>query len=153
VAAVRLRLPDGEVARVEALPGAVVGGRDGGTVQVRDLTHEGAGLWKVRVRLSLPPEPGPPPGVFVVRIGQGGPNRVLLDRGRDTSFALLDPQGRRLALATGEYLANADDTVRDYVLVYQALPEQTPATLVHSGPRSALVEVPFVLTDVPLTAP
>jgi hypothetical protein len=149
VVGVRLRVPDAELARLDARAGASAPGRDGSTVQVREVTHDGAGLWKVRLRLTMPPEPPPPPGVIVVRINQG-PQRVLLDRGDDASIALLDAAGRRVALASGEYLANADDTVRDYVLSYQATPEQSLATLVRSGPRSVFVEVPFVLTDVPL---
>jgi hypothetical protein len=153
VVAVRLREPDAELARLAARADSSARSRDGGAVEVQEMTHEGDGLWQVRVRVSLPPGPEPPPGVFVVRVNKGGPHRVLLDRARDTTFTLHDAAGRPLTLATGEYVTNADETVRSYVLAFQAARDQAPATLVYSGPRSALVEVPFVLSDVPLTAP
>jgi hypothetical protein len=150
-----VRAPDEVLARIEDLAnaaGKAVPTPDGGKVQVKEVRDEGDGAWAVRVDVSDPPLDAGLGGVRVVNFGaRPVPVKVLVsEREGNCPFTAVDARGRRLRLATGS-CTNTPDGVAQYTLIFQAARDQGgPAELRLSGPRDALVEVPFVLRDVPL---
>jgi len=146
--------------RREGQPLADVGLRDatgrsfpcagGGSLRVRAVVDEGDGMW--RVELDAEAEASNPVRLAVIPV-KSSPGRVLVSEKEGTCpFTARDAAGARVRLATGHYFASPDGDIRSYTLYFQAARDQgDPVRLEFVGPRTALVEVPFVLRDVPLT--
>jgi hypothetical protein len=128
---------------------------DGSSLQVIEakLTDEGQYRLRVEVTAATP-----------VLVSRGVPARVVvLSRGwwgrsgteippESAGFILLDANGRRLSPANGEVHWLLDRGIRhEFTLLYDLAPNQPPPTrLLYTGRRTATVEVPFTLRDVPL---
>jgi hypothetical protein len=125
---------------------------DGSILRVRRLTDEGDGAWRMDLDVEASRSDEAAADAFRALIKTQDEGRVLLSEKDGTCpFTALDAGGARVRLATGHFYANG--SVRNYTLYFQAAKDQTdPVRLVYVGPRTALVEVPFVLHDVPLVA-
>jgi hypothetical protein len=150
------------------------GGR-GATLALTDFARLSSGEVKVTAEVQLPADayavppafnvaaglPGAPlqvPAGVVVRqavIGRAGAPGASHAGGTDCQgLALEDAHGRRFTVANGLHeltRANADGTAcRITALFAPPAAGAAPAKLVFSAARTAVVEVPFVLKDVPL---
>jgi hypothetical protein len=125
----------------------------GCSLEVLEAARTDDGLIKVRLKVESPPkeinEGAAMPfnginGVIIIN-GRvlGGPDRSATP----ASFALQDDQGRPLALARSDQAGNGPTQGFD---LYFRPGEGRPARLVYTGRRGAVVDVPFVLRDVPL---
>jgi hypothetical protein len=75
----------------------------------------------------------------------GEPDALL----SSTNFELLDAKGRPLHVTRAVYTGKHTATAQEYELTYQA-DAAAPLRFVYRDRRSALIEVPFTLKDVPL---
>lgn len=130
-------------------------GPDGCEVRVAAVTRHADGRVELRLEVA-PPVRGPSDGSAPVM-----PNLNILVNGRRlgepketlsaANFVLLDRRGRPLeavrAVSTGKFVGQ----VREYELTYRpAGGADEAARLVYRDRRAVLVEVPFVLRNVPL---
>jgi hypothetical protein len=138
--------------------GQAVPGGAGSALKVIEVGREEKGEVKLRVEVT------PPPWDLVVG---GLPARLILssrwgwrgNRGTPApqpvgveQLALLDARGRKIPLASStDPAVGGNGKTWEFTLVYQPGAGQgEPARLVYTGRRSATVEVPFTLKDVPL---
>ncbi len=149
-----------EVKGVGKAAGVSAQGRDGTVLKVLGFESERDGLCRLRVTVTTPPTVSDlvPPGARVRWIDRRTRGRVLLSpKAADQPFALVEPDGRPLALAAGEYVVDADGHSRAYTLTFRPAadrPRVSPeARLVYKGRRTVFVEVPFVFKDVELSKP
>jgi hypothetical protein len=75
----------------------------------------------------------------------GEPEALL----RSANFELLDAKGQALQVTRAVYTGKHSATSQEYELTYR-LGEVAPLRFVYRDRRSALIEVPFTLKDVPL---
>ena len=157
VVTAQVRTPPEELLRVDNVleaAGRTVPGPHGGWLKVVEVSRDDGGVVKVHGEIAYPPnEEGPPswlgPGVagrqvvFFVRPAVPGPVPAV---------ELRDAQGHpfgRLEAFRGT--GPADGGPGDFRITFRPRPGQTaPAQLVYVGRRSVLVDVPFVLRNVPL---
>src|SRR5262249_26969192 len=135
-------------------------GPEGSSVKVKEAKREDSGQYRIQVEVKLPPRPN-------AHLNQWVGNVIWLNRGQvpvggtvnvspaeleQAGLTLFDAAGQPYARATGHYDRPAkpgDPLV--YTLWYQPRKDQgDPAKLVLSGRRNVLLEVPFVLHNVPL---
>jgi hypothetical protein len=128
---------------------------DGCRLKVVQCHRAEDGLYQVQIELT-PPENPQVTDLFnrhIVRL-----NRRFIDKettSLDTSsslpFVLTGAQGEKLGLVTGTLEHDAAGPSRVYSLVYK--PDKDgmgPVKLVYRDRRSAFVEIPFTLRDIPL---
>jgi hypothetical protein len=128
-------------------------GADGCRLKVSECKEEG-GLYKLRIELTPPRSPN------VADLIQGRivrMNRRFVEKVTETidaansPFTVADEKGEALALVSGTCEHDSNGPSRVYTLAYK--PEKNrkgPAKLVYRDRRTAFVEAPFVLRDVPL---
>jgi hypothetical protein len=128
---------------------------DGSEISIKEIDGKD-GLHKVKIEYAAPSSlhalevDGPVRVIFMNR-GNGPMVTTVSDRDGNNPFALLDAQGKALALRDGSYQIDQANGHRVYTLTYQAAKDQgPPARLIFSERRNAFVEVAFVLKDVPL---
>jgi len=131
-------------------------GPDGTVLTVSSVTEDEPGAYEMKVEVAEPP--------IVLDFELPffrimNPRRRMVVTGtqllsaaeRASLFTLLDARGKPLTMATGNRGANKNGSIKLFTLVFQAGREQGPPTrLIYNARRMALVEVPFVLKDVPL---
>jgi hypothetical protein len=134
-------------------------GPDGSAVKVMEVLREASGQYKLQVEVALPPTANPFPGFGgnVVWLNPGGvaPNATVSLSAAEVQqkgLALLDAEGQPLLLASGHHLQPAQPGAPlVYTLYYQPRKGQGEAArFVLTGRRHVLIDVPFVLRDVPL---
>jgi hypothetical protein len=132
--------------------GRTVHGPHGGWLKVVEVSRDAAGVVRVQGEVAPPPrEEGPPDGA-----GSVGPGRqvvfLLPPAGEVPALELRDARGQpfgRSEAARGQVAAGAGPVT--FRLAFTPRAGQTgPAQLVYVGRRTVLVDVPFVLRDVPL---
>jgi hypothetical protein len=153
--------PLATVHKVLESAGKTFKGPDGSYVKVVEVRREPSGQYRLKVEVKAPPKKGDLPEMAnfrIVRINRlrGGVEMPTLQlsaqEAESHGLALLDDKGQPFALTTGEYQRTDDPRVAQvYTLHYQPRKDQgEPARFVFSGRRTVLIEVPFVLKDVPL---
>jgi hypothetical protein len=93
---------------------------------------------------------------MAIRPGRGvmfRPGQMLPSTGRD-EWSLVDSQGKRVAITTTAYNVHltGNSVIQEYRLQYHTSEASLPLKLVYSNRRDVMLEVPFVLKDVPLGA-
>jgi hypothetical protein len=147
--------------KVLASAGKTHKGPDGCYVKVVEVRREPSGQYRLKVELKAPPKKGDFPEAVnwrIVRINRmrGGFEAATMtlsaQEAENRGLALLDDKGQPFALAAGEYQRNEDmRSAQVYTLHYQPRKDQgEPARFVFSGRRTVVIDVPFVLKDVPL---
>jgi hypothetical protein len=150
-------------------------GADGCRLKVAECTAEG-GLYKVRIELTPPRSPNVADLIQgrLMRLNRRFVEKVTENIDATNSpFAVANDKGEALALVSGRCDHDSNGPSRVYTLVYKPSknereptklafgttgkvlvtvfpPETGPAKLVYRDRRTAFVEVPFVLRDVPL---
>src|SRR5262245_4827678 len=153
--------PLATVDKVLESAGKTFRGPEGSYVKVVEVRREPSGQYRLKVEIKSPPKKGdlPEMGNFrIVRIdrGRGGiempTSQLSAQEAENRGLALLDSKGQPIPLAAGEYSRSDDPRAAQvYTLHYQPRKDQgVPARFVFSGRRTVLIEVPFVLKDVPL---
>jgi hypothetical protein len=134
--------------------GRTAKGAKAGVLHVIEVRRDADGQVKLRFEAEPPSRllsdgSAPPPNRNIIINGQpvGGKEDSL----SAVNFALLDAKGRSFdivtALSTGKRAGNASE----YEFVYRSKPGLgEPFRFVYTDRRSAVIEVPFTLTDVPL---
>ncbi len=138
--------------------GKSVPGLDKSQVRVIEAKLDEAGQYKIQIEVKLPPTPAvqPPAGnlIWINRgpVPVGGTVNLTASEVEQKGLSLYDAEGHPFILATAHYNHPAKpDDPRIYTLYYQPRKNQgDPVRLVLSGKRTVLLEVPFVLKDVPL---
>jgi hypothetical protein len=148
------------VPNVMAAAGKSFAGLGGTSLRIVEAAED-AGQYKLCVEVRRPANlqallagAGQVPGQIVWAIPAGAKSTVNLSGAEldQEGLALHDATGQPFLLATGHYDAETElNQPRTYTLYFQPRREQgPPARLVFTGRRNALVEVPFVLKDIPL---
>src|SRR5205823_4653851 len=149
------------VDKVLASAGKTLKGPDGSYVKVVEVRREPSGQYRLKVAVKAPPKKSDFPETAnwrIVRINRLGggiemPATTLsAQETENRGLTLLDDKGQPFALSAGEYQRNEDmRSAQVYTLHYQPRKDQgEPAQFVFSGRRTVLIDVPFVLKDVPL---
>jgi hypothetical protein len=139
--------------------GQTVQGDDGSSVRLTEVRREGDGQVLLQVEVAPAPRDlffdGLPVRIVMTNRGpRRGPVQGMLvppvvGAGQLT---LLDARGGKVPLADGTIPAvSASGKGWEFILAYRPGPGQgEPSRLIYTGRRSATVEVPFTLKDVPL---
>lgn len=144
------------VDRVLESGGRTVTGPAGCFVKLIEVKKEENGQYKLCVQVKMPSQDlglNANGGVRFVPFRNGNQEKVLLETAglEARGLALVDGKGQRLYLATGSVTAEVEAQAELYELYFQPRPgDGEPARLLYAGKRPAVVEVPFVLKDVPL---
>jgi len=135
--------------------GQTVQGVDGSSVRILEM-EPNADQYRLKIEVKLPPPPPQPHlamwGVIQQESPVGGSVTLTGPEAEQKGLALYDAQGQPFLLATGSsqepHKPNAPFT---YTLFYQPRKEQgPPARFVLSGRRTVVLDVPFVLKNVPM---
>jgi hypothetical protein len=135
--------------------GKVVEGTGGTSLKVVEADRPENGEVHLRVYVESPPR-GLDDGSFLpstmVMVVNG--RRIA---GNDTeeplsgqNFALMDQKGRRFPTLRAQTTGKRSGAAREYELSYQVEEGSEPTRFVFIGRRTAVVEVPFTLHDIPL---
>src|SRR5262249_41559055 len=130
-------------------------GPDGTVLKVSEVTADDAGGYEIKVGVAEAPLvlDFEVPSVRVLNLNRKnnvGPD-LLSPAERTSLFTARDANGKPLLLATASRNPNQDRSLQLYSLVFQAGRGQgPPVQLTYHGRRTALIEVPFVLRNVPL---
>jgi hypothetical protein len=149
------------VPKVFDASGKTFKGPDGCYVKVVEARREPSGQYRLKVEVKAPPKKGDIESMNwrIVRINRmrGGIEMATTitlsaQEAANRGLALLDDRGQPFSLAAGEYQRNEDSrSAQVYTLHYQPRKDQgEPARFVFSGRRTVVIDVPFVLKDVPL---
>jgi hypothetical protein len=147
-----------DIADILKASGKTFPGPDSSQVRVIEAKADETGQYLIKVEVILPPPPkqhlragnviwlnrGPVPA--------GGTVNLSAAEVEQKGLRLFDAQGQPFLLATGHYdnPAKPEDPLT-YTLYFQPRKEQgDPVRLELSAKRNVIVEVPFVLKDVPL---
>ncbi len=141
--------------------GKTVAGPEGSAVKVAEVKREPSGQYRLKVEVRGPPRSNDfasLPNVRVLRINQKQLGGLEDRRGlsakdaANRGLALLDAKGAPVALVAAELQPNEDARAAQVYTLYfeRAKGQGEPARFVFSGRRRALLEVPFVLENVPL---
>jgi hypothetical protein len=134
-------------------------GLNGAAVKVIEARREKSGQYKLQVEVRLPASPNqladfPANVIWLNRGGVPANGTVSLSASevQQKGLALLDAEGQPFLLASGQHaLATKPSDPIVYTLYYQPRKGQGEAAkFVLTGRRNVLIEVPFVLRDVPL---
>jgi hypothetical protein len=129
---------------------------DGTVLRVTEAKLESDGLYKVQVSVTPPPPTTDVDalglGVRFVRINRNLPGKVSVSsKEGNCPLTLYDARGRPFRLTTGDFLADGNSQQKSFTLIFQPTEGQgEPARLVYTERRTTLIEVPFVLKNVPL---
>ncbi len=138
--------------------GKTFDGPDGSRLRVLEVARDG-GQYRLKIEVKMPPEPPRHPFmggnlIWLNRgpVGEGATVNVTASDVEQKGLALYDAEGQPLLLATGFYIrTQKPDDPRLWTLYYQPRRDQgEPAKLVLSGRRHIILDVPFILKDVPL---
>jgi hypothetical protein len=157
---IQVRTPPEPLLTVDNILAAVnqtVTGADGGSLKVLEVKREANGQVRLRVQVEPPAQDqlnDLAGQVQVLRIRQGLLGMAEeVSQGTAKHLTLLDRQGKEVPQDTKESgLEGSDENGHQvYRLLYRPHKDQPEsARLVYSDRRSMIVEVPFVLKDVPL---
>jgi hypothetical protein len=129
-------------------------GPDGTMLKVSEVTADDAGGYDIKVGVAEAPRvlDFDVPSVRVLNLNRNNVGPDLLSPAERTSlFTARDANGKPLLLATASRAPSQDRSLQLYNLVFQAGRGQgPPVRLAYHGRRTALIEVPFVLRNVPL---
>lgn len=142
------------VADILKTGGQTFQGPDGAAVRVLEAVPD-TDQYRLKIEVKLPPPPPVPHnpwGGVVQVVPEGGSVNLNSTDAEQNGLALYDEQGQPYILATGSYThTGKPGAPRTYTLFYQPRKEQgPPSKFVLSGRRTVVLEVPFVLKDVPL---
>jgi hypothetical protein len=125
--------------------------RDGGTLTLAEAALEDS-LLRLRVSVSSPPADVDVNalGARIIRINRGVRAGTPLAGEGPTEIKLLNDKDQPLRFVKGDcqYESDGNVSTRHYTLCYQ--PAGKAASLVLTGRRTVVVEVPFAFHDVPL---
>jgi hypothetical protein len=137
--------------------GQTVPGGDGSSLKLIEVRREGEGQVKLRVEVAPPPRDlilgGVPARILLAnRWGRGGPGLPVPPAVAAEQLSLRDAHDRKAPLVSSTAAtATGNGKAWEFTLVYRPDPGQgEPARLVYTGRRTATIEVPFTLKDVPL---
>jgi hypothetical protein len=129
-------------------------GPEGCRLKVVECKREDDGLYKVQIDLTPPRSPS------LLDLLQGRlmrPNRRFIEKvvsnvdAATSPFILSNEKSEALSFVNGTCEFDSNGPSRVYTLVYKPdKNDQGPAKLVYRDRRSAFVEIPFTLRDVPL---
>jgi len=142
------------IAPILGARGKTFTGKDGTVFAVRGVSRD-SGRCTVRVEVTPPPLVGDllPAGARLRHVGAGVGQAEALRR-EDCPWRLLDARGQALPLVLAERERLGGDNTLLYVVTYtEGKGRGGPARLVFTARRSVLINVPFVLTNVPLPPP
>src|SRR5262249_55854922 len=131
------------------------GGADGSSVRVLEMVPD-ADQYRLKIEVKLPPPPPAPQFAMWAGIQPvtpaGGSVNLTGAEAEQKGLGLYDAQGQPFLLATGSYQQpDKPNPPLTYPLFYQPRKEQGPPTrFVLSGRRTVVLDVPFVLKNVPL---
>jgi hypothetical protein len=154
--AAKVRTPLETLATVDNVlkaAGRVVPTIDGSAMQVIEAAPTEEGQYRIRVALTSPaPElvnDGVPARLMVLSRGWRGRGAAALSADA-AGMVLLDAQGRRFSLASGEIQGALAKGIREELsLLYQPLPDRSPpARLLYTGRHTLTIALPFTLRDV-----
>jgi hypothetical protein len=146
------------VPKVVGAQGKKFTGPQGTWMQIAEITRDGEGNVTLRVEVASAPHnlddgsrpPEPAMNIIVNGRRLGEPQRLLSDR----NFSLFDGAGRPLQVTRASYTGKHTATSQEYELTFR---RATPAGMtgeavrfVYRDRRTAVLEVPFTLRDVPL---
>jgi hypothetical protein len=134
--------------------GQAVQGSGGSSMKVVEVSRPEMGEVRLRVYVESPPR-GLDDGSFIpstmVMVVNG--RRVGNDTEEPLSgqnFTLFDQKGHRYSTLRAQTTGKRSGAAREYELSYQIEEGVEPTRFVFTGRRTAVVEVPFTLHDVPL---
>jgi hypothetical protein len=140
------------VSDIEKAAGKTFPADDGTSVKVNEVKREGDVL-KLKIVLDTPVDAMQPWVNAAVFVNVAQQAEVVNEAA--TGLHLEDAKGKRIAATSVSNAAlpvfNGRNTVNEYLLTYRIGKDQEAARLVLTGRRNAVLEVPFVLKDVPLT--
>jgi hypothetical protein len=157
--------PAGPLVTVDNLlksAGKTVRGLSDSSVKVLEVKREPSGQYQLKLEVKAPARATDfpqLPNVRVLRLNQkrwGGGLEVRQNLSAQDAanwgLAVFDAKGRLLPLASGEYRPGDDPRAgKVYTLFVEPGKDRSePARFVFTGRRRVLLEVPFVLKDVPL---
>lgn len=130
-------------------------GPEGTALKVSSVKEADAGAYELKVEVLEAPRvlDFELPSVRIVNLNrrEGQGLQLLTDAEKTSLFTLLDAADKPLVLATGSRGVNKDGSIKLYNLVFQAARAQgPPVRLLYNERRTALIEVPFILKDVPV---
>jgi hypothetical protein len=132
--------------------GKTMKGTQAGMVKVIEASSKD-GEVKLRLHVDTPPsslDEGPPILGNVTVIINGEVQGQKRDSLSGANFTLLDAMGKSLTLIKANDTGVRAGTAREVELVFEVKEKAAPAKLIYLGRRTALVEAPFTLKDVPL---
>ena len=148
------------VADVCAAAGKTLQGLDGSYVKVLEAKRERSGQITLKVEVKAPPKKSNLAALTNVRIMRINRGLRGLERPANTlsapdavsrGLALLDGKDGSLDLISGNYESSDTNDTQVYTLTYQPRKGQEgPFRFVFSGRRTVVIDVPFLLKDVPL---
>src|SRR5262249_4343918 len=140
--------------------GKLMKGPDGSYVKVLEAGREPGGQIKLKLEVKAPPRASDFSGVTNLRVLRINRRRAFIEPNVNLSatdalsrgLSLLDARGQPIDLASGSYqLTENPSAAQTYTLHYQPGKGQDgPVRFVFSGRRPVVIDVPFVLKDVPL---
>lgn len=133
-------------------------GPEGSHVKVIEAKRDESGQYKLRVEVKLPPDPNQMPAfgnmIWLNRgpVPAGGTVDLTAGEVEQKGLSIHDADGQPFLLASAHYDSPAKpNDPRVYTLYYQPRKGQgDPVRFTLRGKRTVLLEVPFVLKDVPL---
>ncbi len=137
--------------------GKTFSGPDGSQLRMIEAKRDEAGQYRIQVEVRLaPPKQQPFAGNIIWLnpgpVAAGGTTDLTAAELEQRGLSLYDAQGQPFLLATAHYNnpAKPHDPLT-YTLYYQPRKDQgDPVRFLLTGKRHVLLEVPFVLKDVPL---
>jgi hypothetical protein len=129
-------------------------GPSGSTVHVAAVARQADGLVRLRVEVEAPPRTfGDGPAVQQA-------NQIVFINGRRVgekeevlsalNFVLLDARGEPVPVAAAVNTGKHSGPVQEYELTYGPAAGRTPARFIFRDRRSAVIDIPFTLKDVPI---
>ena len=148
-ATVKLQTPPQPVVAIENILKSAAGGAkgdDGTQLKVIEWQREAGGALKLRVSVEYPQPQGA--NMWGGFRRWGGSNGL---EGGLRNLVLYDANGHLVRQTAAEHLDDGTGGPSEYRVTFQPAPGQAePTRLVLEGRRTVIVDVPFVLRDVPL---
>jgi hypothetical protein len=152
--AAQVRPPVETVVRVENVlcgKGQTFRGKDGTVLKITGIVNDDDGACRIDVQVTASPEE---PGMALaagkmVRLLRED-NRALVESEK-AMFTLQDEHGRPIRVVNGVSSFHPEGRLKLYTLHFQASKENgNPARLLYHARPTVLIEVPFILRDIPV---
>jgi hypothetical protein len=141
---------------VNQATGKVVQGAGGSWLKVLEVAKQEDGTVKVRFLVETPPKAAEDNSAVPINMNVMINGRKVSNTGSDEplsgqNFELADAKGKLFEMVKATDTGKRAGSARELEVVYQPADGQgEPAKFTYVGRRSAIVEVPFTLKDVPL---